>query len=402
MSIFEAFVLVGAVVWLANLLAPWGAWRTRECLNAESSSAMKLSDYPSVSILIPARNEALVIAQTLRGIERQTPDIPVRIVNDQSTDDTKEVSLKSKLPIQVIDGLPPPAGWAGKLWALEQGLKHVDTEFVLIMDADIDLQSGILEKMMLKARSENIDFLSLMAELNFASFWERLLMPAYIYFFKLLYPFSLANSARSNFSSGAGGCILVRKAVFERIGGYRAIKDALIDDCSLAKAVKSAGFKTWIGLTRSVQSHRAYEGLGEIWQLVARSAFTYLRYSAFLLFVCSLLMVAAFWFLPLSLFILPTGSVLFWISCAGCTAMLAAYIPTLRFYGLSPLWSLFLPVSGSLYLSMTWTSAISYWRGKRSAWKGRVYDKNLRASEDSDQKGNDNDVGKGEKIHQVG
>ena len=196
-------------------------------------------------------------------------------------------------------------------------------------------------------------------------------MPAFVYFFKLLYPFHLSNAATSKMAAAAGGCIFMKTAILKTIGGFEPIKDALIDDCALAKRVKEAGFATWIGLSRSVRSIRPYENIGQIWNMVARTAFTQLRYSVILLMGCTLLMGLVFgvpaWFPFLGL-----GSAGYFALFA-FAGMVVTYLPTLLFYHRSPVWALCLPLTAALFLSMTWNSAFRYWKGERSRWKNRTY-----------------------------
>jgi hopene-associated glycosyltransferase HpnB len=210
-----------------------------------------------------------------------------------------------------------------------------------------------------------------MASLSMRSFWEKLLNPSFIYFFKMLYPFRLAKTNSPHFYSAAGGCIMLETRVFPAIGGMASIRGELIDDCALARQVKRARFRTWIGQSRAVRSIRTYPGLGDIWNMVARSAYTQLRYSPLILLLTTFFIV--------SLFLVPVGS---WaaparqVQALGLLAwamMTASYLPTLRFYSLSLLWALSLPLVGVLYMGMTWSSALRHWRGERSRWKGRVY-----------------------------
>jgi hypothetical protein len=176
-------------------------------------------------------------------------------------------------------------------------------------------------------------------------------------------------------AAAAGGCILTRAQIMEDIGGFHSLREALIDDCTLAARVKQRGYRIWLGLTHSATSHRDSNSLGDVWHMVARTAFTQLHYSTLLLLVVSALMVLAYWVPLLGLWI-PDGSVR-GLSLLSLAIMVLIYQPTLRYYGLSPLWALAMPVIGSLYLAMTWTSALRYWRGHRSSWKARVYDHQL-------------------------
>jgi hopene-associated glycosyltransferase HpnB len=211
-----------------------------------------------------------------------------------------------------------------------------------------------------------------MATLETESFWEKLLLPAFVYFFKLLYPFRLSNSSSPRVAAGAGGCVLVDTGLLHEIGAFSSIRDEIIDDCALAARVKAAGHVTWIGLSRAVRSRRGYGGLRGIWEMVARTAFTQLRYSRGLLALCVVLLAWAFILPVVGLAVGdPTARL---ASGVAITAMVLAYLPTLLYYRLSPLWALLLPVTGTLYLAMTVDSAWRYARGVRSAWRGRVYE----------------------------
>lgn len=367
----EIFAILGATIWLSILLLPWRPWSTAENLNSTGPSTADLSD---ITVLTPARNEAAVIGETAKGIAAQSNNLKWILIDDQSEDHTAEVAQKNfSGSLQIVRGEPLEDGWAGKLWALEQGRKFVRTPYIALVDADIQLAPGLIATLKEKSLAEQLDLVSLMAELRMKTFWETLLIPSFVYFFKLLYPFSLGNSQRSKLGVAAGGCILIKTHVLEQIGGFGALRGALIDDCTLAQKVKDAGFSTWIGLTRSVTSNRGYENLSGIWNMVARSAFTQLRYSTPLLIACSLIMLSMFLG---PLFGLLTFDLHTWpwmISVVGLFAMIYSYHPTLKFYGRSPLWAFALPIIGCLYLSMTWTSAVRYWRGHRSHWKGRTY-----------------------------
>lgn len=357
-----------ALAWLALALLPWQPWRNREVLEAGPAGSSDLSD---VTVLIPARNEAAVIAETLQALAAQGQGLQVVVVDDASADGTGDIARQAPgLAVRVISSQALPEGWSGKLWALEQGAGLVETPLTLLLDADIRLAPGLLPVLKEKMHCDGVHFLSLMASLRMDGFWEKLLMPAFVYFFKLLYPFALSNSRFPGVAAAAGGCILLETRLIGEIGGFAAIHGALIDDCSLARTVKNAGNRTWIGLSRSVVSLRANPQLAEIWDMVARTAYTQLRYSTLLLGLCSLLMAALFWLPPLGL--LAGGSATVFSALAyGLMALL--YLPTLRFYERSPLWALAMPAIATLYLAMTWTSAIRYWRGIRSRWKGRVY-----------------------------
>lgn len=286
------------------------------------------------------------------------------VVDDASTDKTAIVARNAGAI--VVTGAPLPAGWVGKLWALEQGRRTVTTPWTLLVDADIELKPGTVSA--LKQR-QGFSLVSLMAVLEMQSAWEKLLIPAFVYFFKLLYPFRLSNSANKLIAAAAGGCVLIDTEMLHRIDGFTSFKDAIIDDCALARAVKRNGGRTWVGLTHSAISRRTMHGLEPIWSMVARSAFAQLQYSTLLLLACIAMLVLAFW-IPIVGTVDPHTR---WTSLLALATMMATYIPTLRFYGRSPAWALAMPLAGTLYLLMTVSSAMRGWRGVRSRWKGRDY-----------------------------
>jgi hopene-associated glycosyltransferase HpnB len=360
---------IGGVAWIALLIVPWQPWRTVERITATTGGRVDLSN---VQVLIPARDEAAVLGRTLASLAGQGEGLVVTVIDDQSEDGTAEVARASDLPgLDVISGAPPPGGWSGKLWALEQGRRVAVRPVLLLLDADIELVPGMIAALLDKQLAEGRALVSVMATLRMESLWEKLLIPAFIYFFKLLYPFRLSNGASGIVAAGAGGCMLVDAKALEDIGGFGAVRGALIDDCALARAIKRGGGRTWIGLSHDVTSHRAYDGLAPIWDMVARTAYTQLRSSPALLGLCTVAMALTFWAPLVGLLLWPATDGV--IAVAGIAAMVVSYQPVLRFYRRSPLWALALPLIGTLYLAMTWTSAIRAWKGERSRWKGRVY-----------------------------
>jgi hopene-associated glycosyltransferase HpnB len=357
-----------AVIWFGTLLAPWRPWSTRERIEVDAVGA-GAAELGEVTVLIPARNEAEVIGTTLAGLQAQGAGLRVILVDDQSSDATARIAA-SFSNVRVIGGKPLPPGWAGKLWALEQGRAEVRTRLTLLLDADIELRPGLLAALLRHKQTQGLHFVSLMADLRRTSFWDRLLLPAFVYYFKLLYPFALSNSGFRHVAAAAGGCVLIDTEALRKVGAFASLRGALIDDCTLARQVKTAGFRTWVGLSRGVVSLRPYGNLGSIHDMVARSAYTQLHYSTLLLLLVTLVFAAAYW-LPLAGLFLPGAQAL---SAAALLAMALGYWPTLRYYGMSPLWLLLAPLGASLYLAMTWSSALRYWRGVRSRWKGRVYE----------------------------
>ena len=366
----EFLVVAASLGWVALLLVPWRPWDTSERL--EPVGEPHETDFRDTTLLIPARNEAVVIERSLASIRSQGKGFLTILVDDQSSDGTAAIAQSTLTSgLKILTGIPLPPDWTGKLWALEQGWRNVESEFVLLLDADIELKSGMLAALRAKLVHEELDLVSIMAQLRMETFWERMLVPAFVYFFKLLYPFRLGNDPRTRVGVAAGGCIFLRCAALRKIGGFEPLRMAIIDDCSLAKRVKDSGGRVWTGLSHSVRSHRPYVQLSDFWKMVARTAFTQLRYSTWLLLATTFLMFFTFWIPLIGLFVLPAP--LKAIAAIGLIAMMISYLPTLRYYGRSVFWAPALPIIGGLYLLMTSSSALRCWRGKRSEWKGRVY-----------------------------
>ncbi len=365
------FALPGLVFWLSILLLPWRPWSTRETLDAQDSIQIDLSN---VTALVPARNEAGTITRTLKSISTQGNIHKIVLIDDESDDGTSIVALEGGIEnLVILNGKPLPETWSGKLWALEQGFAQCGTEYVLLLDADIELLPGTLNSLLYKAQSESRDLVSLMSSLRMHTFWEKLLMPSFIYFFKLLYPFSISNSDNKIIAAAAGGCILVKTSKLREIGGFKALKHELIDDCSLAKIIKHHQGKIWIGLTHSAISHREYINLAMIWNMVTRTAYTQLYYSILLLSLCSGFMIIAF-IMPF-VTILNSSPIAFILSCVTFLIIWGTYLPIIRYYSLNTIWILGLPFAGIMYLLMTWHSAIQHWNGKSAIWKDRIYNR---------------------------
>jgi hopene-associated glycosyltransferase HpnB len=372
-------LLAGSVLallaWLCVLVAPHRPHRVRERLEADAAS---LGSLAQVTVIIPARNEAELLGRTLAALGCQGRELDVVVVDDQSSDDTRGAAARGagpNLTLRVICGQPLPDGWAGKLWALEQGLAVVDRPHVLLLDADIELAPGLVPALLAKLRDRDATLVSLMAELRCETFWERLLSPAFVFFFKLLYPFAWSNDATKATAAAAGGCMLVRTDALRQIGGFAAIRSALIDDCTLAAALKRHRPPIWLGMTQSVRSLRAYASLGDFWSMVARSAFTQLRYSVWWLLLATALMIVTL-LAPVAGVVAGTVTGDLRLALAAGAAWLAvgaAYRPVVAFYRLPVAWALTLPVAAALFLAMTWSSAIGYWRGTRASWKARDY-----------------------------
>jgi hopene-associated glycosyltransferase HpnB len=359
-----AFALLA---WLAVLLAPFQAHRVRERLEPDHGA----TDLSHVTVLVPARNESAVIDRTLSALLDQGRGLEVLVIDDQSEDDTRGTASRFGPTVTVMAGEALPEGWAGKLWALEQGLGRVTRRRVLLLDADIELAPGMIAALLRKAETSGATLVSVMAKLRARNGWERLLVPAFIFYFKLLYPFALVNAPGRRTAAAAGGCMLIDVAALREAGGYAAMRDALIDDCTLAARLKRRGHTIWLGLSHGAVSLRGYETLVDFWRMVARSAYTQLRCSVALLLATTVIMLTVFAVPLIALVCFPslTGAV----GLGALIAMSIAYLPVVRFYGL-PAWRvLTLPAAGLLFLGMTWSSAFAYWRGTRATWKNRRY-----------------------------
>jgi hopene-associated glycosyltransferase HpnB len=268
----------------------------------------------------------------------------------------------------VISGAPRPAGWAGKPWAMAQGAERArDAAFVWFTDADIVHAPDTLRRLVAKAEADARDLVSLMVILDCRTFWDRLLIPAFVFFFQMLYPFRWVADPRRATAGAAGGSILIRAAALDRVGGVAAVSGALIDDCALARAVKGSGGRIWLGLSEADRSIRPYGGLGGIWRMVARSAYDQLNYS-FAALLGTVAGLALFYLAPPVLTVSGmTLGALAWLMMALTEA------PTLRIYRLPLAWGLFLPVAALMYLGMTVDSARRHWHGRGGEWKGRTH-----------------------------
>lgn len=364
----DTLVHTALIAWLVIWLLPWQPWRAGPRLEPKVGEAPRRFD--DLTILIPARNEAEGIERTLRAALAQGAGLRVIVVDDQSVDGTGELARAiDPARVTVLSGTALPEGWTGKLWALEQGRGHVFSDKILLLDADIELKPGMLAALVDQLETGERALVSVMSRLRMESAWERFLMPPFIWFFRLLYPFPLVNHPRMPLAAAAGGCILLRRAALEAIGGFGAVRGALIDDCTLARAIKQGGRSIWLGLTHGAVSHRRYPRLADISQMVARTAYAQLGYSPLVLIAA---VAALGW-----LFLLPPAALAFgvtpWASLAAWALMAAAILPTLHYYRLAAPWALTLPVATTLYLGMTLYSAWRHHRGTGAAWRGRHY-----------------------------
>ncbi len=366
-------------IWITLLFFRGGFWRARERDDADRPVLPTGSVWPSVVAVIPARNEAAMLPHSLASLLAQ--DYPgrfsVALVNDESSDGTaamaRRVAASAGREVTVFEGKPLPTGWTGKIWAMAQGIERANAtepppDYLLLTDADIAYAPDALRQLVARAETKGLVLTSLMAKLHCATWPERALIPAFVFFFQMLYPFAWVNLGEAKSAAAAGGSMLVERRALAKAGGMAAIRGALIDDCALAALMKVQG-PIWLGLTDRVRSVRVYPNIGDVRRMVARSAYAQLRYSPLLLAATVAGMAVTFLAAPLVVIFgaFPANAVagLAW------ALMTLAFLPILRFYRLSPLWALALPLISAGYLAFTLDSAYQHWRGKGGMWKGR-------------------------------
>jgi hopene-associated glycosyltransferase HpnB len=337
--------------------------------------------WPRVVCVMPARNEAETIARAVASLAKQEYPGALRIVivDDQSEDGTSDLAKAAAQAagaadrVEIMSAAALQTGWTGKLWALQQEIEsiHQDSpEYLWFTDADIVHSPDTLARLVSRAEQQHADLVSLMVLLQAKSFPECLLMPPFLYYFLMLYPPKWTADVKARTAGAAGGCILLRRSALERIGGFAAIRAEVIDDCALARAVKRSGGKIWMGLTRKSVSLRGSPTFGDVRDLIARTAFTQLKYSSLLL-LGTLVGMLLTYIAPVILAFHPQP-VVWRLGLAAWLLMALTYLPTIRFYGLSPLWAPFLPVAAVFYSYATWLSAVRFWLGRGGQWKGRA------------------------------
>jgi hopene-associated glycosyltransferase HpnB len=373
-------------IWLYLLLF-WGNFWRADC---RLDRLPLLGNSPRVCAVVPARDEAEAIAISLTSLLEQdyAGKFSVVLVDDNSSDRTTEIALETAANLgqsdrlKVITGQPLASGWKGKLWAMHQGIESMRTretdlpDYWLFTDADIQHDSHNLTQLVTKAVTADLELVSLMVLLRCQSFWEKLLIPAFVFFFQQLYPFPWVNNTDKSTAAAAGGCILISNQALTNIGGIARIKDALIDDCTLAQAVKSSGKNIWLGLSETTISLRGYDNLKVIWDTIARTAYTQLNYSPLLLIGTVVGMIIVYLIAPVgTIWGLVTAN---WLVFSTCTVawllMIWAYVPTIKLYKIALPWAGLIPAIAFLYLLMTIDSALKYYQGQGGAWKGRTYD----------------------------
>lgn len=376
MSASLGLAVLSLAIWLYLLLGRGGFWR-----EWPHPAPPVAPHWPDIITVVPARDEAETIGNAIGSLLRQRypGDSSVVLVDDHSSDGTAEVARSAareagaESRLTVIRAGDLPSGWTGKMWAVAEGLRHLDAtgstaELVLLTDADIAHHSENLAELVARMERDRLDLASLMVLLRCQSFAERAFIPAFVFFFEMLYPFAWVRDPGRSTAGAAGGCMLVRRSALDRIGGVASIRDALIDDCALARKIKTSG-AIWLGLTAQTRSLRQYPHPRDIWRMIARTAYTQLNYSPILLGLTTI-GLAITYLAPPVLTLLGGSAVPF----AGLAwlAMAVAFTPTLRLYRQPAVVALFLPLIALFYLAATIDSARRHWQGRGGEWKGRV------------------------------
>ena len=356
-------------IWLYLLLARGGFWRMRPDVHHPALRAPA----PSVTAVVPARNEAQVVGCSVGSLaaQRYPGEFHTILVDDASQDGTAAIALQAAPHLRVVTARPLPNGWTGKMWAVAEGVRAAHGEYLLLTDADIVHPPDHLAALVARAQEGGSDLVSFMVRLECRSLAEQALIPAFVFFFFLLYPPAWIRDPHFRTAGAAGGCILIRRAALERIGGIARIRGELIDDCALARAVKDSGGRVWLGLSDRAASIRQYRTFGEIGRMISRTAFTQLGHSVFVLLGTVAGLALTYLAPPLLTLLAPRGA------AAGMGAlawllMTAAYFPSVRYATRHWFWTPLLPLIALFYLGATLHSAFAHWRGRGGRWKGRT------------------------------
>ena len=357
-------------IWIYLVLGRGGFWRIK--ITSQQTPSLR-----RVVAVVPARNEVEVIAMSVASLLGQVDvDLRMIIVDDGSTDGTadtvRQVAGGVEDRVHVLCGCTLPAGWSGKLWAVQQGIEYArrfNPDYFLLTDADIVHQPGNVASLVSIAEGGGYGLASYMVKLECNTVAERLLIPPFVYFFLQLYPPTWISDPHSRAAGAAGGCILIRPEALQRAGAMQSIRNEIIDDCALARKVKRSGGRVWLGLTESAASIRPYQSLGAIERMFARSAFNQLRHSILLLIAAVIGLILTY-FVPIML----CAGQLPWLGVVALALMFLSYYPMVRLYRLNVLWTVTLPAAAVFYAIATVDSAVRYWTGRGGEWKGRAQD----------------------------
>lgn len=377
--------IINILAWLYLLFARGGFWRVKKKLAPTLLNAADHTEqtFCRVAVIIPARNEAGVVGQSIASLLNQVDGHEIRIflVDDASTDGTADAARHAAAQVDraadltIIQARPLPAGWTGKLWAMQQGIEAAQLfvpQYFLLTDADILHAPDNIATLVTIAESGAYDLVSFMVRLHCVTLAEELLIPAFVFFFFKLYPTLWISDSHRKTAGAAGGSILVRPEALEQAGGIAAIRNQIIDDCALARKVKQHGGKLWLGLSPATTSLRSYNTFREIGRMISRTAFNQLNHSLWLLLAAQIGLTIIYLFPPLLL--LTAHPLPMILGGMAWVLMALAYLPTIRFYRLNPLWAFTLPLTALFYMGATLYSAFRFWSGKGGEWKGRIQD----------------------------
>ncbi|MFT8418708.1 MAG: glycosyltransferase [Acetobacter sp.] len=377
-----ALAILCALIWSGLIFCHGYFWQAGPILQPASMAQAPADIAPDVTVVVPARDEAESIEGALGSLLQQDYPGTLRIilVNDRSTDGTGALARALPDPhnrLSVLDGVNPEAGWSGKLWAVAQGVHEAARQtphgsgYLFLTDADILHAPAHISTLVAKAQTDRLHMVSEMVELQCETLAERALVPAFVFFFTLLYPFAKVNNPKDKTAAAAGGTILLRRDMLRQIGGIEALKGALIDDCTLASCVKQAGGRLYLGHSCLARSIRPYPSAADIWRMIARTAYVQLNFSPTLL-VLTVLAMLVVWIAPITLALCGHGAAQ-WIGGGVWLASTLSFLPTLRRFRLSPFWALGLPLIAGFYTAATIGSALNHHRGRGVVWKNRAY-----------------------------
>jgi len=371
---------IALAIWVYLIAGRGEFWRTPKF--DDLAPAPGFMNWPSIAVVVPARDEAAGVGGCVTSILSQPypGELSLILVDDQSQDGTAEIATKAAEAIgasdrlTVLSGRPLPSGWTGKLWAVKQGLTQVESratppEYVLLTDADIVYSGDVLMRLVARAQNEQLAMTSIMAKLRCESFAEKYLIPAFIFFFEMLYPFAWVRSRKRAMGAAAGGCILARWDALKGVGGIDSIRGSLIDDCALGARLKTQG-PVWLGFSQNVNSVRASDTVSDVGQMISRSAYAQLHYSVALL-IGTVVAMSLVFLAPVLIALFGHGLAAVF-AAAAWLLMALAFQPTLRYYGRSALWGPALPVIASAYMVFTVNSALQHFQGRGGMWKGRA------------------------------